>query len=197
MISQSQADIVNRAVQLIGGYNNQGPVTGTPPTFDGTPIGLAAGVVYYDVVATVAREFKFDFSRKTAALAVPPGPAQTPPEPWQFMYMYPADGLQIRQVMPSSGLDPNDPQPVLWSVQNVIVESAPVKVILTNVGPAATVVYTNTPPEAIWDQLFTQAVERLLASVLSTAIAGRPATSERYLGESQNFSQAGSQRGDT
>lgn len=172
MAALSQADIVNRAVQLVGGYNNNAPVTGSAPTFDGSVIGLAAGTIYNEVVQAVGREFGFDFSRNTADL-VPTG--NTPPAPWSQEYLYPASAVQVREIMPDTIVDPNDPLPTNWTVGNALVAAVPTKVIWTNLADAQAII-SNTPPEALWDPLFAEAVVQMLGARLEMATAGRPDT---------------------
>lgn len=184
------ADIVNRATQFIGGYNNQGPVTGSPPNFDGSPIGLAAGTLYAGVVQTVGRQFGYDFSRNTAALVLSGNAA---PFPWAFEYLYPTNGIQVRTLLPASLADPFDPVPINFDVANVSVGAAPTKVIHSN-EPSAAATFTNQPPETLWDALFTEQVVRLLAEELALAIPGRPDTSRDLLTEAQAFGALGEQR---
>lgn len=113
----TSADIVNRALQLIGGYNNDGPVTGDPPAFDGTAEGIAAGTLYTSVVQTIARQSGWDFSRNAVALTDTTG---TPPLGFAKEYYYPSNGIQIRQLIPATITDPNNPLPIRWTVGNVV-----------------------------------------------------------------------------
>ncbi len=109
------ADIVNRAVQFVGGYDNQEPVTGTPPLFDSSVVGLAAGQLYDACVATVARQFGWDFARAVGDLVLT---INTAPLGFEFEYAYPSNGIQVRQLVPPEIEDPNDPRPVRWVVGN-------------------------------------------------------------------------------
>lgn len=115
MAAVTSADIVNRAVQFVGGFNNQKPVTGSPPSFDGSVVGIAAGQLYNGVVQTVGRQFGWDFSRRIAALALT---INVPPLGFSYEYLYPTNGIQVRQLVPPTFTDPNDPRPVQWSVGN-------------------------------------------------------------------------------
>lgn len=187
------ADIVNRAVQLIGGFNNQGPVSGSPPNFDGSPIGVAAGVLYADVVQTVGRQFGWDFSRNIATLA-PSG--NMPPFPWAYEYLYPSSGIEVRQLLPSSLGDANNPLPVNWSVGNNLVSGSPTKVIWANLA-AALATISNQPNENTWDALFAATVERLLASGLAMAIESKPDTAKTTIEQASQFEQLGEGRRDT
>lgn len=188
------ADIVNQAVALIGGFNNTKPVTGSPPNFDGTPIGVAAGVIYAASVQTVGREWGWDFSRNAVALALTGNPSPMPG--YAYEYAYPSMGVQVRQVMPNALADANERAPVNWTVANDLVGGAPTKVILTNqVGALA--IFSNQPNESLWDPGFTEAVVRFLASKLAMAIEARPDTAKEMLGTSQVFEQVAEARGES
>jgi hypothetical protein len=164
----TSTDIVNQAIQLMGA--KESPVTGTYPNFDSSPAGTAANALYGPTVQTVARQFGWDFSRNTAVLVLSGNAA---PFPWTYEYLYPTGGLQIRQILPASVLDANNPLPVTWEVANNSVNGTVKKVIQTNQA-GAYAVFTNNPPESLWDPLFREAVARLLASELAMALAARP-----------------------
>jgi len=113
----TSADIVNQAIQLIGGFNNSGPVTGSPPNFDGTTLGIAAGTVYAEVVNAVARQFGWDFSRSVVTLSLTGSAA---PMGYTYEYNYPTNGIQVRQLVPQTIADANDPRPIRWTVGNAV-----------------------------------------------------------------------------
>ncbi|MBB3453888.1 hypothetical protein FHT86_002144 [Rhizobium sp. BK313] len=184
----SSTDIVNQAIQLIG--NNQTPVTGTAPNFDNSPSGKAAAALYAPCVQTVGRQFGWDFARNTVALALSGNPA---PFPWAFEYVYPANGVQIWQLLPPSLDDPNNPLPITWVVANAVVSGAQKRVIHTDLA-SASAVYNNNPSENSWDALFREAVVRLLASEMAMALAGRPETSQGLLESGGAFESAGEGR---
>lgn len=188
------ADIANNAVQLIGGFNNNGLITGTPPKFDGTPLGVAAGTVYQETVNTVGRTWGWDFSRNTVALALSGNPSPLPG--YAYEYLYPSMGVQIRQLMPAVFTDQYERLPVRWTVANDTVAGAPVKVILSN-QINALAVFSNQPNENLWDAEFAEAVIRLLASKLAMAIEARPDTAKEELGRFQIFEQIGEARGES
>lgn len=165
------ASVVNAAVQLIGGYNDQGPVTGTPPTFDGSKIGLVAGAVYNEVVYTIGRLYDYDFSRTVVNLALSGNP--TPRRGFAFEYLYPATCIQLRQIMPIIGADPNNPLPNTHLVGNVLVGSALTKVVWTSIASAQAEI-SNAPPEGLWDAAFQEAVVRELAAKLALGGVGKP-----------------------
>ncbi len=184
----TSADIVNQAIQLIG--DNQPAVTGVFPTFDTSPAGIAASFLYGPTVATVGREFEWDFARSTAVLNPTGNPA---PYPWAYEYIYPADGIQVWEVMPTSGIDLNDPIPINWIEANAIVAGSQARVIRTNLSPAQCV-YNNNPNENTWNSLFREAVVRTLASALSLALAGKPDLAQSMLESGGTFTQIGAQR---
>jgi len=187
------ADVVNRAIQLIG--DNQPAVTGTgtypDPSFDLTPAGLAAQACYVGVVNTVGRQFGWDFSRRHVLLTLTGG---TPESPWIYEYFYPANGIQVRQLIPL-GVDPLNPLPVRWVVANDSFGAGNVKVILTVV-PVTTAVFSNQVDENLWDAGFTEAVVRLLSDYLAMALAGRPETSRMALENAGMFTSASMERVD-
>ncbi len=181
-------DIANQAIQLIGA--NQPLVTGVAPAFDNSTAGIALQSLYAPCVQTVGRQFGWDFSRKTAILVLSGNVA---PVPYLYEYLYPTNGIQVRQVMPETILDINNPLPVNWAVGNVTVGAAQAKVIWTNLLNAQAV-FSNTPSEALWDPLFRESVVRLLASELAVAISGRLDTARDLLGSEQVFEQLGEGR---
>ncbi|HEV2674172.1 MAG TPA: right-handed parallel beta-helix repeat-containing protein [Aliidongia sp.] len=183
-------DIVNQAIQLIGG--DQPLVTGVAPFFDSSASGKSAALLYWPAVQTVSRMFGFDFDRTTITL-VPTG--NTPPPPWTVEYFYPPMGIEIRQVMPVTPPDLNDPLPNDWSVANNTVAQVPTKVVQTNFSPAQAV-YTNQPPEDLWDALFREAVVRLLASEFAMSIAGKPDLSQMLFEQFNEFLKAAISRQD-
>jgi hypothetical protein len=182
--------VVNQALQLIG--DDQPPVTGVYPTFDDSPAGIAASSLYGPAVATVARQFGWDFSRCVVALLAS---GNAPPVGWAFEYLYPTMGVEVRQLTPPVLADPNNPLPQTWSVGNTVVSGAPTKVIWSNL-TAALAVFTNQPSPATWDPLFRESVVRLLASELAVATAGKPDTARDLLEQAGGFTQAGAGRPD-
>lgn len=197
-------DIVNRAIGLIG--DNQPLVTGSgnypTPTFDTSPAGLAASVIYVDAVNTMARQHSYDCLRKTLALVLT---GRVAPFPWAYEYQYPADMIQLWQIIPGSALPPagnlapvwmldnNDPKPTRWSVATDTISGIVTKVILSN-DAGALAVYGAMPNENVWDAGFTHTVVRFLASELAMAIAGRPETSARELQNTGQFAAMAQRR---
>jgi hypothetical protein len=176
-------DIVNEAIQLIG--DNQPLVTGTAPNFDSSPAGVAAAQLYNLTVATVGRRFAWDFSRKTVALTLS---GNTPPFPWTVEYLYPADAVQVWQIIPPSTTDANNPLPLNWIVANNIVSGSQKKVIQANLS-GALAVYNNNPTPDVWDPGFRQSVVELLSRGLAMAIAGKPDLAQAMLTSANSFEQ--------
>lgn len=184
----SATDIVNQAIQLIG--DNQPPVTGNAPNFDSSPAGKAAAALYAPCVQTVGRRFGWDFARNLVALALSGNPASAL---WPFEYLYPANGVQVWQLVPALLADPNNPLPVNWSVGNAVVGGTQKKVIWTDLA-VAQAVYNNNPNENTWDPLFREAVVRQLASEFAMALAGKPDTAQGLLESGNAYEGAGEAR---
>lgn len=179
----TSTDVVNEAIQLIG--NNQAPVTGIAPSFDTSAAGVAAAAIYDSVVAAVAREFNWDWTRQTLAL-VPSG--NTPPPGLSQEYLYPAAAVQLWQLLPSAPVDPNNPLPITWTVANTLVAGVQTKVIRTNlVSAQAVCAIALTNSEPLWDSLFRQTVVHMLASELAMALVARPDTARDMLDSAGRF----------
>ena len=168
-------DIANQALQMIGG--NAPSVSGQAPTWDNSPAGLALQKLYGPCIATVLRQFGYDFARAVVALSLSGNAA---PLGYSYEYNYPTvrgyRAPQVLQVLPQSP-DPNNPLPVEWTVGNTLVNNAQVVVIWTNIQNAGAA-YCNSPAESTWDPLFREATVRLLASELANALPGRPDTAQ-------------------
>ncbi len=76
---------------------------------------------------------------------------------------------------------------------NTLVNGIQTSVIWSNLIDAIGV-FNNNPLESVWDPLFTQAVVRLLASELATALAGRPDTAQMMLESGSSFESLGEMR---
>ena len=188
MAAPSATDIVNQAILYIG--DNQKPVTGSYPNFDSSVAGVVASILYAPCVQTVMKQYGWDFGRTVKALTASGNAA---PLPWSQEYLYPADGLEIRQLLPPSLSDPNNPAPIEWTIANVLVSAVPTKIIWTNQATASAV-YSNFPPPSVWDVGFREAVARLLASEMAMAISGKPDVSEKTLESAGAFEGAGEAR---
>lgn len=186
------ADIVNTALSMVG--DRTPLVTGTAPTFDDSPAGKAAAQLYVPTVQTVGRLFEWDMARSTIALALSGNAA---PFPWGLEYLYPTNGIQVWQVMPSALVDPHNPLPVNWVEANAIVAATQRKVIHTEASlTGALAVYNNNPGPDVWDPGFREAVEFLLASKFAESVAGKPETASNLLGAFNAFVEAAKARSD-
>jgi hypothetical protein len=181
-------DIANQAIFMMG--DNQAPVVGGAPFFDNSAAGIALQQLYTPCVQTVAKQFGWDFNRNTVLLV---SSGNTPPFPWTYEYIYPSNGIEVRQLIPATISDQYNPLPVDWVVANNTVASVPTKVIQTNL-ITASAVYTNQPTESTWDALFREEVVRLLASELSIAISNRPDTARDLYSSAAQMGQIGQSR---
>lgn len=178
-------DIANQALQLVG--NNAPAVTGFAPNFDSSAAGIALSKLYAPCIQTVGREFGWDFARKQVALALT---GNTAPAQWSYEYGYPGNAVEVWQLLPSSGIDPNNPLPQRWAIGNAIVSGAQQRVIWSDLQNALAN-YNDNPNENSWDSLFREAVVRLLASELNIALAGKPDTSQMQMEAGTAFTGAG------
>lgn len=155
-------DIVNRALAQIASQQKISAFVGTSPE------QIAASTLYVGAWQLMAREMSPEFARSEGVALVPFG-AVLPPH-WSQCYSYPDDCLRLLQVLPPT-YDIDDPQPVPWSVGNI---GAANHVIMTNQAGALATFITTLITEDQWDQTFTEAVVRYLASELAMPIGGRP-----------------------
>jgi hypothetical protein len=183
-------DVANQAISLIG--DNTPQVVGLAPNFSSGPAAQQLNQLYVPCVRTVARQFEWDFARSNTVLALSGNAA---PYPWSFEYLYPAGTVELWQILPATTDDPNDPRPIDWNVGNTLVSSVQSRVIWTNQANAFAIL-NNMPDEATWDDLFREAVVRLLASELSIALFGKPDQAEAYLNSGAAMEQVGEARAD-
>lgn len=185
----TSTEIANQALQIIG--DNQPAVTGTAPTFDSSPAGQVLQWIYAPTVQVVARQYGWDFARRTVALTLTGNAA---PVPWTYEYAYPTSGVQVWSLIPAAP-DANDPLPYNFNVANAVVSGSATRVIHTNLQNALAI-YNNNPNENAWDAIFRQAVVDLLARVLAMALAGRPDLAKAELDAYSGFAQIGQARQD-
>lgn len=183
-------DIVNQSVYMIG--NDIPPVTGVSPTFDDSVAGKAARLLYPLTVRAVGRQFGWDFGRAVVTLALSGNPA---PLGYSYEYIYPGNGVQIWQLMPTIFTDLNNPIPVNWTVGNALVNNVQTKVIWSSLQNAQAA-YNNNPTVDTWDPIFQQAVVRLLASAMAMAVAGKPDVAAGMLESGGAFEAIGESRQD-
>lgn len=181
------SDLVNRALEQIAAEYS---VTGSPPTFDGSAAGLAAGALYTPGIATLLRGQDFEFARTFVTLSAS---GNTAPLQWSQEYLYPADCLRVRQVYPASWVA-LDPQPIRWDVGDALVSAVPTKVIWANIASAKLLYTTSAVSEAQFDALFAESFVRYLASELAMALSGRLDTGRKMLEDSGQMAQIGMDR---
>lgn len=188
---QSPAEIVNRATVYMGGFDSNQPITGTPATnFNGTPLGIAAAAIYGDVVQTTAKEWGWDFQRNVAKLVLSGGAGQFD---FSLEYLYPTNGIEVLNILPATGNDPNNPIPPLWTIGNSTVMGVTSKVIWCNMVNAVAAI-SGQPPVSTWDAAFVEAVVRGMASALGMGAAGRPETAQLELERASGAVQMGKGR---
>lgn len=176
----TSTSVANEAILLIG--DNQPLVTGVAPTFDSSTAGIALSQIYVPTVQEMQRQFAWDASRRTVALAAS-GNAGPYPFGYTGEYIYPSNGIEVWEIQPRVPADVNDPLPSQWTIGNAQVSGTQTKVIWTNVAaPYAT--YNNSPNESTWDAGFLEAVVRAIAAKLAVAIAGKPDTAQYMAGSS-------------
>lgn len=168
----TNVDITKRALAQIGTHSQITSMT------DGSEEALYANLLYLPLKDFLLGEGDYDFSITVNALVVSGTPTGSP---WTFSYDYPTAALRIRSLIPTV-YDPFDPV----SIEFNVVSSSGAKFILTNVS-AAKAVYTYSPPEDVWDPIFTEAFTRLLASALAFSIENRIEASKEKLSEALNF----------
>lgn len=188
-MADSSNAVANSAIQLYGG--NQPPVAGNSPTFDNSPTGIALQKLYPYAVATVARQWGWDFGRNNVALTLTGNAGQLG---YAYEYAYPA-GVEVWQLTPKTLADPNNPLPQNWDVGNSQVAGTQTKVIWSSLQNAYAV-FNNNPVESTWDPLFREAVVRLLASELAMAIPARPDSAQQLIESGAAFESLGETRPD-
>lgn len=183
-------DIGNQALMLVG--DNMPKVSGLNPTWDDSTAGKALQQLYGPTVAAVQRMFGWDASRRIVTLTVS-GNAGPYPLGFTGEFLYPSNGVEVWEIMPGTIADPYNPLPTTFLTGNTLVSSVQTKVIWTDV-TAPVAIYNNNPTEAVWDASFTEAVVRLLASKLASAIAGKPETEAQQLQTGLGFEKAAEMR---
>lgn len=189
MAATSQ-DVVNEALALIGYDGN--PVSAPGPNFDSSTPGKVAQRTYPYAVAAVGRLNAWSFPRTVAALALTGNAA---PFPWAFEYGFPANCIDVWQLMPPSLTDPNNPVPVSWVRGVSVVASVQSSVIWANLA-SAQAVFNSNPLESVWDPLFRETVVSYLAAVFGMANLGKPDMAEFYMDKWKQLMPAAASRTD-
>ena len=204
-MATTPAAIVNSALELA---DSQAFVSGTLPTFDDSPAGVAAGWVYPIVRDFLLRLLDPEFAR-LGPLIADLSAAGAPLPPWSYEYYYPSDCVRLRQVRPQSvgsgvpgaQVDIWDPQPIRASVAydqegGGADPLVPRKVILTNQQDALIVYTTNSVSETFWDADFVDAMIRRLAQPLAATISGRFDQARELLTESERYASLAAENRD-
>jgi hypothetical protein len=181
----TDVDIVNRSLQMIG---SQSQITSFT---DGSPEAASASIVYESQVETLLRTYTWDFARKEASLSLTGNAA---PYPWSEEFAYPNDAIEVRTLYPSpSTIATYDPLPFRWAEGT---NSAPVRVLWTNLQVPVTCVYTWNllGQESLWDTSFVEAAICKIASVFAMSIASRPDLHKSLLEEAQQWIGEGTGR---
>lgn len=183
----TDTDICNRALALaIARYT----LTGTPPAFDSSAAAIACGLLYTPAWQMCIRQENPEFSRRGVTLTLVSGPA---PYPYSFVYLYPADCLKVRSLVPVTW-DQNNPTPIRWTVSTTNISGVPTEIIFADVPSAGLTYSSSNVTVAEWDAIFQEAVVRFLASQLTLALAGRPDLSRTLLGQAGNILQSSEDR---
>jgi len=145
-------DVINISLVRIGAKRVIGSI------LDGSKAAQAALRIYAQTRDDLLRTRDFGFARRDIDMTIlkqapaggyipgvsPWNPAQNPPPPWAFEYLYPSDCLRVRSVKPVPIFVQNfNPLPYVFAIDNDNSGDAPVKVILCNVAPTAILTYTG------------------------------------------------------
>lgn len=159
---------------------------------DGSNEALYANLLFAPTRDALLRLVDWNFARNTATLTniktassgggSTPWSSAQPPPPWQYEYVYPADCLKARKVLPQSGSALNG-----QSAGFLIGTDGGQTVVLTNT-PAAILVYTQqVTSEALWDPLFVDALVLWLGAKLAIPLAGDRALAQELLKQADPF----------
>jgi len=157
------ADIINRALNLAGCE-----ITIGDPQ-DGSRESQIALRQYTQTVWALLRASDHEFSRKAATLALSGNGAQFG---WDFEYVYPADCLKVRMVVPNNGAL-NSPIPTRWDVGANVIGGVMATVIWTNTASASLVYTTSGVTEDFWNPLFTETVVQYLSASLAPLLSSK------------------------
>lgn len=179
---------------------------------DTSPQAVAANAFYTPKTQTLLRAANWDFARAQASLTVwkaavinGVSSANPPPQPWLYSYLYPADCLKGRFIMPQVPVQPpgtpltTTPNGVAWippvSTSTPFVPGTdfdqsgnPIKVILTNL-PNAQLCYTRDLSQFpdLWDSLFQSAETAFLGAYFINALARNAAQYTQQVQSAQSL----------
>ena len=191
----SQLDICNRALLSIGA---RAQISSVNPS-DGSTEGDAASILFTPTFESLGRSAHWNCLRKQTTLTLiaaaqgtsenPSGTAlPLPPTPWLYTYVYPADCLAMRFIVPSlpSGVGSVPPTTASIGAATCLPGSGqipfavayandasnnPAIVILANQSQAQAVYTVNQPNPIIWDSLFQEAMVSSLAAYFVPALS--------------------------
>ena len=188
-------DVANMALMQIGSQSSVSSVTVT----DNSAEGNAVCLLYQPMIDNIMRAAHWDFARTQASLTLlraamgtqenPDGTLyQSPPQPWNYEYRYPADCLKLRFIQPLATTVVGIPFTTVDNTAPLSTDAAGVKFVkATNTDPAtptnwitvvqsnaaqAQAVYTRrvTDPN-LWDPNFLIAASSYLGAWLINALA--------------------------
>lgn len=180
MAVTSPEDAINQALRQIGYPKAIGSI------YEGSPGARAGLEIYSQTRDELQRAFDWPFTSSGGApfalplLKGPPPPGgYTPANPWTsafpapgwlYEYLYPADCLELRAIIPPpAAMFVLDPKPATW---RIVVDEAlnpNQKVILSNVKGAMAVYCRRIADPTLWEPGFTQALIAALAKQLATS----------------------------
>lgn len=177
---------------------------------DNTPAANVASLFYSPKTKALLRAANWDFARKQVTLTLfksvtvnGVASSNPPPSPFQYSYIYPADCLKARFIVPSPQNVPAGvplttgvstlslPQSTVTKIPFVvgsdISDGQPIKTIMTNL-PNAQLVYTqdlSLVPD-MWDDLFLTAETAMLAAYFINALARNQAQMNAQIAIAKN-----------
>lgn len=185
----SPVDTVNIALAEIG---TQSTVSSISPS-DGSNEGNIASLLYQPKIDSLHRAAHWNFARYQASLTlirstIIAGVASSdpPPQPWLYEYLYPADCLQARFIIPymnpTAGVSPPlttamNQAPILFAgppikfqVANDLYLNKPTRVIFTNAENAILVYTKRIVNPDLWDAHFSNAATSFLGAWFVNAL---------------------------
>lgn len=190
-IYMNDTDVVNLALTKIG---IQGSVSSINPS-DGSTEGDAASILYEPLMNSLHRAANWNFARKQDYLTLLRAAVingiqsdNPPPQPWFYEYLYPADCLRARFIIPYFASNSNVSPPLTTSETVIpnLFEGPPIKfvvgndrdlhgnptrVILTEMQNAILVYTARITDPTQWDPNFLDAATNYLGAWLINALS--------------------------
>lgn len=184
------ADIINRALDVIGNKNSVGDLQ------EGTTEARVGLRMYSQVVQFVLEQRDWGFARDAVSLTLlktapvggygsgPWNPVTNPAPPWQYEYSYPTGTIKVRSVRPVPAVTP-EYLPRYDAFVEAYDDQLAQKCILTNLVNAQAVITLQVMDPNEWQEPgFTEAVIAALASGIERALRD-PADQMAVQGERQ------------